>query len=62
MHAIQGSGRQPDRLHRSGLVHDLLRDWRRWTKAERVAAAALLAIIFFGTSVFIIAALAGKPI
>jgi hypothetical protein len=29
-------------------MQDLVRDWRRWTKAERVAASAIAALILIG--------------
>ena len=29
-------------------MHDLLRDWRRWTAIERLIAAALLALVLIG--------------
>jgi hypothetical protein len=29
-------------------MQDLVRDWRRWTRSERVAAAAIAVIILLG--------------
>ena len=45
-----------------GFAHELRRDWQRWTKAERVTAGCLVAIIFLGVSFFIVSALASQPI
>ncbi|HLG88648.1 MAG TPA: hypothetical protein VKZ79_15780 [Alphaproteobacteria bacterium] len=45
-----------------GFMRDLMRDWRRWTKAERVAASCLVAIIFLGASLFIISTIALNPV
>lgn len=45
-----------------GFAHELMRDWQRWTKAERVTAGCLVAIIFLGVSFFIVQALAAQPI
>jgi hypothetical protein len=45
-----------------GFMRGLMRDWRRWTKAERVAAGCLVAIIFLGASLFIISTIASNPV
>jgi hypothetical protein len=29
-------------------MRDLVRDWRRWTKAERIAASTIVAVIVVG--------------
>jgi hypothetical protein len=29
-------------------MQDLVRDWRRWTRAERVAASTIVTLIIFG--------------
>jgi hypothetical protein len=34
--------------HLVASMQDLVRDWRRWTKAERVAAGAIAALILIG--------------
>ena len=52
---------QGSRASRS-FARELMRDWQRWTKAERVTAGCLVAIIFIGVSFFIVSALASQPI
>ena len=62
MDAPQGSSQTADRPFHSSLAHDLLRDWRRWNKAERIAAGFLLAALLIGTPALAIAALIGHQI
>ncbi|HYM02881.1 MAG TPA: hypothetical protein VET85_08035 [Stellaceae bacterium] len=31
-------------------MQDFIRDWRRWTLAERLAAASLVILVFLGVS------------
>jgi hypothetical protein len=33
-------------------MRDLVRDWRRWTKAERIAASTIVTVIVVGVPVF----------
>jgi hypothetical protein len=39
------------------LLEDYRRDWRRWSRAERIAAVALLGVLLLGAA----AALAAAP-
>ena len=59
MQTVQGSVQS--RTHRS-FRQGLLRDWQRWTRAERVTAGCLMAIIFLGASFFILSAIVAQPI
>ena len=46
----------------SGFMRGLMRDWRRWTKAERVTAGCLVAAFFIGVSLFIVSTLTSQPV
>jgi hypothetical protein len=37
------------RLKRMASMQDFIRDWRGWTKAERVIASVIIALIVVGT-------------
>jgi len=36
------------------VIHDLRRDWRRWTTGERVLASIILSILLIGLSATIL--------
>ena len=38
---------------RRGFAHELVRDWRRWSKAERIAASCIPAILLVGAPALI---------
>jgi hypothetical protein len=39
---------------RTAVIHDLRRDWRRWTTAERVLASVIMAVFLIGTTATIL--------
>jgi len=52
------TGRTERRASHAGIAHDLLRDWRRWSRGERIAAAFMLAAVLAGASALILSTLA----
>ena len=51
-------GRTEGRAMRAGIAHDLLRDWRRWSRGERIVAAFMLMAVLAGASALILSTLA----
>ena len=42
-----------DHAKPSGFAHELLRDWRRWSKAERIAATFVLTGLIAGIATLV---------
>jgi hypothetical protein len=38
----------PYMTRKTAVIHDFRRDWQRWTRAERVLAAVIAAILLIG--------------
>jgi len=51
---LAGHEAWPWRGPESIVIHDLRRDWRRWTTAERVLASIILSILLIGLSATIL--------
>jgi hypothetical protein len=45
MRAVHKIGRWLDRPRHSRIAHDFARDWRRWSKTERITAGVLVMIL-----------------
>ena len=67
--AIEGTSPQPGGLRfppnarpvtaRTAVIHDLQRDWRRWTTTERALASVIMAALLIGTSATILMTASG---
>ena len=67
--AIEGTPPQPGGLRfppnarpataRTVVIHDLRRDWRRWTTAERALASVIMAALLICTSATILMTASG---
>jgi hypothetical protein len=45
MRAVHKIGRWLDRPRHSRIAHDFARDWRRWSKTERITAGVMVMIL-----------------
>ena len=67
--AIEATPPQPGNLRfppnarpmaaRTAVIHDLQRDWRRWTTAERALASVIMAVLLICTSATILMTASG---
>ena len=67
--SIEGTPPQPGGLRfppnarhmtaKTAVIHDLQRDWRRWTTAERALASVIMAALLIGTSATILMTASG---
>jgi len=68
--AIEGTPPQPGGLRfppnakpvtaRTAVIHDLRRDWRRWTTTERALASVIMAALLICTSATILMTASGS--
>ena len=57
---VSGTPRPHGRAAHRTVAHDLLRDWRRWSRGERIAAGCMLAAVLAGASALILSAVAAS--
>jgi hypothetical protein len=51
MYAVDKLGLGLDRFQRSRFARDLARDWRYWSRIERITACSVVAIVFILPSI-----------
>jgi hypothetical protein len=54
MYAVEQLGLWPGRFQHSRFARDLARDWRHWSRIERITACAVLAINLILPSILVL--------